>query len=411
MSNRIRFCCLYVFIFLLALGCARTDKFPANPALDYVNTPDNSTRVTPTKSFDGVNFQVLASHENFVGNLWPDVVVSLGWLTNDRIFLGIGNPFSYNGNLVESTKKTDWYFYDLVNLVTTKAREDQIPFHGISLYMLKELQLDKALSYTSSLDKTKILYTKSPIGYVKPIEDSLPLDYVEPTELWISKDNGKEKFPILQGKENWYLCGSSLNPDSKWLSDNTLIFSACTENFPNYFLVDITSQSIEFLNFYLNGEYFLTDSISMANQSMSLALIEDYSRQLWVVPVDQGQREIPTNLTQKNLLFQGPAIAPVWSANDQWIYYWTFDTPTKDTNGSIEDQPWWLEKINVNTLQRVTVLSEQDLLSFMDYDMYRLSAPMGAGNRWSLSHDEKQILLFLNETSKSPATLFLISLN
>jgi hypothetical protein len=96
--------------------------------------------------------------------------------------------------------------------------------------------------------------------------------------------------------------------------------------------------------------------------------------------------------------------------DDQWIYYWTFTEPTKyDKNGFAEYQPWWLEKINVTTRERVVVLSEADLLSRLGYDFYHSHTPLGSGNPWRLAADEKSILLYLGESVDNKPTLFLIS--
>jgi hypothetical protein len=411
MTRKIRFYYLCVATLLLASSCARVNKTPQDHNGNKTAQSSTTADITQASPRDKVDFQILASHENLSGTVWSGGIVHMGWVDNGQIFFGVGNPFSYNSNLVENTKQLNWYLYDPIQFFTKSVNKDQVPFYGVTPATSRMLPVNGALSYVSSPDKTNFLYTKLPDTYKKPSEDETPLDYVEPVELWASQYNAKEKFPLLTGKENWYMCGSSLSPESKWSANNTLVFGTCTGNYQNYFLADLKNKSVQLLNLYLDEEYFPVESISIANETPSLALISEDSHQLWIIPARPGQREINTNLTQSNLLFPGTTSSPVWSSDDQWIYYWAFDKSTGMSSGTLQEyQYWWLEKINITTAERRVVLSKENLLSFINKDMYQLSPPLGSGNIWRLSPDEKKILLFLNETGKSPATLFMISI-
>lgn len=388
MPNTIKIRYLYIAILVIVVSCTKNNKTP----------PAN------------VDFQILASSENLLSDPGSRIIVNMGWMANDQIFFGVGSPFSYNSNLVQDMEKLKWYFYDPIQLFASGVDEDQIPFYGVTSTTSKMLPVDGILSYITSPDKTSLLYTKLPDGYEKPSGDALPLDYIDPVELWASQDDA-EKIPLLAGEENWYACGSSLSPESKWLLNNTLVFGTCTGAYPNYFLVDLENKNFQPLNLYLDMEYFPVNTISIANKTASLALISDDTHQLWMIPAEAGQKEINTHLTQANLLFSGTASAPVWSSDDRWIYYWAFDKPDAANSDVPEYQDWWLEKINIITAERRVVLSRENILSFMPEDMYQLSSPLATGNIWRLSPDERKIILFLNETSKSPATLFMISID
>ena len=220
-------------------------------------------------------------------------------------------------------------------------------------------------------------------------------------------------YPLLNDKNHLYDCGLALSAESRWFMDESMILGSCY--FPYgiirvHFLADLKNRKIQFLNFENEaGEYVPSEEIALAHNSPSLAFSTEEG--FWIVPVETGAREIPLKLTELNFIFNDrPAIAPAWSSNDQWIYYWTFSPPTKyDENGFVEYQPWWLEKINITTRQRIVVLSENDLLLLLGYNMYRRHTPQGVGNPWKLSPDEKSVLLFLSETVDTPSELLLIS--
>lgn len=55
------------------------------------------------------------------------------------------------------------------------------------------------------------------------------------------------------------------------------------------------------------------------------------------------------------------------------------------------------------------ILSEKDLLSLLGLDIYCRHTPLGFGNPWKTSADEKSLLIFLYETVDTESTLLLIS--
>ena len=334
-------------------------------------------------------------------------VVDFGWLPDGKVFYGVGDPYSHDRYPLSKPDKTTWYEYDPLS---QKTAEIESPFLKISSGIFKALTPDiqkQILTITISPDGTKAIYTRLPRGYTQPT--TTQPHYINPAELWVY--DGQNHIPILDQPDEFYDCSDGLSSESNWFENDTLVLGSCLSTYGItriYFLLDSLEGNIEFLNFKTpDGQDLPTEQISVAHHSPSLVFL---GGGFWMKRVLQGQRNIPTTLETKDLLVNDyPVVSPVWSPDDQWIYYWTLGKSS--TTGQDDFRPWWLEKINIATKERQMVLSEDQLRSFMDDDMYRLGQPIGFGNPWQLSSDGKQLLLFMSETYKSPATLFLVQLS
>jgi hypothetical protein len=345
-------------------------------------------------------------------------LVDFGWLPDGRIYYGMGgDPTIDSAEPVTDIDETAWYAYNIEKKETAQIER---PYPGLSSTQMDGLEPESSvhvLTMTISPSTKKVLFTRLPTDYERP--QPLLGEYFDPAEIWVNQDLSADDervtgYPLMNGEEQLYSCGLAMSVESKWFDDETIVLGSCY--FPYgvirvYFLADLLNDKVQFLDFETSdGEYVPSEHIAVANNSPSLAFYTEGG--LWMVPVEDGEREISLTLTGLNHLFDDrPAMSPTWSLDDEWIYYWTSGAPAKfDSNGSVEYQPWWLEKINVHTRERRVLLSEHDLLSLMSYDMYRRGVPYGYGNPWKLSPAEDQILMFLNETVDTPATLFLISL-
>jgi hypothetical protein len=348
-------------------------------------------------------------------------ITDFGWTPDGQIYYAVGGDPSVDGAQSEfDIDESAWYAY------TSNHQSSQItsPYPKLSDGTVQSLERtsDNDILYVTVSPKVdKVIYTQLPENYVRP--KPLPHEYVDPSEIWVAESSkgiqleGEQEeriqYPLLNNKDSQNKCGRALSRESAWFSDETLVLGSCYFDYGIirvYFLADLVKKSIQFLDFTNEaGEYTPTEQIAVAHHSPSLAFWSDGA--LWMVLVKDGVREIPLNLSELNFLFDNrPSSAPAWSMDDQWIYYWTFTEPTKyDKNGFAEYQPWWLEKINVTTRERVVVLSEADLLSRLGYDFYHSHTPLGSGNPWRLAADEKSILLYLGESVDNKPTLFLIS--
>lgn len=396
-----------IIIFLLScqnLGNSQQAKPTFTPA------NQNSVSQTSTSSpFLEITSQILVLHENTAGDSFTDTVVDMGWLPDGRIYYGIGDPTLYTLNLVNKPAEVNWYSYDSKNELSRQIENPHDLFANDFVSSIAQNRVE-LLSMTVSPIKAKAIYTRLPIGYLRPTP--LPHHYFDPSEIWVATNDLQETFPLLDQPANWYDCGIGLSNASSWFYDETLVIGSCQFNYGItgvYFIADLIERSFQFLNFTLpSGEYIPTEQIAIAHNNPSLAFS---ASGLWVVPAELNDRKINTELTNLNLLFNDrPAVAPMWSFDDKWIYYWTFDPLSKiDEDAPIENHYWWLERIDPATKRQEIVLSVDDLISVVGIERYRLSTPFGLGNPWKISPDGEQLLLFLSETFDSPVTLFLFS--
>lgn len=397
-----------VWIITLMVGCSNgfTNIGPGVPT-DNVSVPISTEPVTTTV-YKRPKIQTIFS------GLHP---VDFGWLPGGRIYYGIGgNPDIDSAEPITDVDETAWYGYDVANKEATRIESPRAGLHPELVRQLEHGQTTTLLTMAISPSGENTIYTRLPEGYKRP--EPLPHDYVDPAEMWLAENltgkmDERMEFPLLNDQGHLYDCGFGLSTESRWFDNETLVLGSCHYPFGVvrvYFLADLLNQTIQFLNFETNsGEYVPSEEIAIAHNSPTLAFLSDDG--FWVISVESEARKIPLTLTELNFLFDDrPVVAPTWSLDDQWIYYWTFSPPSKyDENGFVVYRSWWLEKYNLFSRERKTVLSEHDLLNLMGYDMYQ--SPDGGGGQWRLSPDEQEILLFMDETVDNVATLFLISLS
>lgn len=343
-------------------------------------------------------------------------LVEFGWLADGRIYYAVGgNPAINSVGPVKDVGETAWYAFDSVTDVVERI---QAPIPTLSNEILQTLAPDQAvdiLNVAIAPSENKVLYTRLPDNYQRP--NTPPPHYADPMEIWVSENLSGDReqiktYPILNRVDSAYECGNDLAAESRWFDNETLVLGSCFSRYGIlrvYFLADLVERRIQFLNFETSaGEYIPSEEIAIAQNTVSLAFYSSLG--LWTVPVGKQQRNIPLVLTESNLLFNDRvAVAPTWSFDDQWIYYWTIGRPAVyDEYGFSLHQPWWLEKVNFLSRERKIVLSESDLSSLLGADLYQ--RPQGAGEQWRLSPDETQILLYLRESMSLPPTLLLIDL-
>lgn len=200
------------------------------------------------------------------------------------------------------------------------------------------------MDVTFSPSGNKMIYTRLPDAYETP--HPIPHDYVGLAEIWVAENpsaikQSRTTYPLLNGSHELYDCGSALSVESKWFFDETLIVGSC---FFDYgittvcFMADLLDRKIEFLNFEdTTGQYVPTEDIAVAHKRPKLAFYANGT--FWIVSGQTNAGEIPLKLSEQNFLFDDrPAAAPIWSSDDQWIYYWTYSEPTKyDKDGFVED--------------------------------------------------------------------------
>lgn len=390
---------LIIFINLMALfGCQdESQPIPVSGSNQLWPHPLNTS-----SSFDRKKIIVSSNLD----------VTDFSWSPNGQVYYAV----STDVDAQNEESKTKWYAFDREKNGSEAIANPWPGLNNDELLLLKQGQVFDILNMTISTTRNKVIYTRLPDGYER--SQPSPHDYIDPAEIWVTEDltasmEEGNTYPLLNDQERLYDCGIALSADSRWLYDETLVFGSCYFPFGIirvYFLADLLKRNIQFLDFEdESGEYVSTEEITMAHHSPSLAFSTNGA--FWVISIENGSRKIPLKLTELDFVFDDrPAVNPVWSGDDQWIYYWTYGEPSEyDENGFVKYQPWWLEKIRLTTRERVVVLSEKDLVSLLGFDMYRRGTPLGFGNPWKLSPDEKSLLLFLSETVDTESTLFLIS--
>jgi hypothetical protein len=381
-------------------------------------SPKETTPIAPTKGSENVPPEIAVNQLVIASDL---NITDFGWRSDGQIYYAVGgNPGEDSAQPVTDIDESAWYLYSKDHR-TSRTTRAYPKLSTNTVQSLEKTNVNDILYMTISPRMDKVIYTQLPEDYIRP--KPLPHDYVDPAEIWVAENmkgiqlegvqEGRIQYPLLNKEGDLYKCGRSLSIESAWFFDETLVLGSCYFEYGIirvYFLADLQTRSIQFLDFTNEaGDYIPTEQIAVAHNSPSLAFWVEGA--LWMVSVGEDTREIPLKLSEFNFLFDDrPSTALVWSMDDQWLYYWTFNKPTKyDENGFVEYQPWWLEKINVTTREREVVLSEADLLSLLGYEFYHSHTPLGFGIPWKLSADEKSILLYLGETVDNTSTLFLIS--
>lgn len=333
-------------------------------------------------------------------------ITSFGWLSDGKIYYTIGWDPRFNSyKQMEDVDDSVWFSFTLSTLTSEKLENPYTKIKKDLLPILVTNVSDQIFDLTISPSGEKVIYTRPPSGYEQP-EDIWP-HYTAPAEIWILDRESGENYPLLAEEEHWYACGANLSIDSKWFNDETLVIGSCYFDYGIirvYFLIDLVKKDVQFLDFTVAEEYIPSEEIAVAHSSPQLAF--SYGT-LWFTQYDPKQGFIPLDLNDSNILVDDyPALYPAWSANDQFVYYWTLGDTIRDPENELSKyQLWWLEKINVASGETEVVLSESDLRILMGDAMYESAS----GIRWQLSPDEKSILLYRVETISSPAALLFIS--
>jgi hypothetical protein len=372
---------------------------------------------SPTPN-DPVPTSTLSSEVNGQVILADQEVKEFGWLPDGRIYYEIRDG-----------EKSVWYAYDTSNgtiesipgphpamdffinkpsaqIITDNPGMDPDMYNAMTQNGAADL-LTVALSPN---DKAAI-YTRLPIGFVRPTTEP---HYIDPLDLWVVSEGGKKTFMVAE--EFSYDCGGSLDPQSRWFFDETLMIGSCGDCEGYFFSLDLLNRRLHFISFdvksvnkmEMQDTQITPSEVDVARQSLSLAFA--YGG-LWIVPVDKGVRVFPESLDNSSVYIPDAWIlSPRWSADDQWVYYWRIgDISGYDENGFAQ-RPWWLEKINIFSKEIQVVLKPDELRAIVGNELYELNmAIMGDHMTWQLSPDGHQALLFEGETIVSPHELFLLS--
>ena len=370
---------------LILAGCQKAS--PAGAAA----TPDGIIRS-----------QIVASAEG---------ITDYGWLPDGRVFYGVGGiPDVDDQGQSEDIDQTRWFAVDPDSMVVSETPR---PYPSMQADQLELLGGALVQDATFSPSGESALITRLPADFVRPAEPGF--HSFDPKELWAAEglvDGANTSFPILNDPDDQHHCGLGLSRESQWYEDESLVLGSCyfeTGIIRVYFLADLPGRSIQFLNFFTeDGFYIPSEEIAAAHASPRLAFYSE--KGLVLISPNPGSAEVPLTLTPENVLFDDrPAISPVWSADDKWIYYWTLGEATTSVENVVgDDKAWWLERVDPATRTREVVLGEAGLLAIMGREMY--TPWSGIWPIWRLSDDQSQILLYLDETTDSPAALFLITL-
>lgn len=325
-------------------------------------------------------------------------VSDFGWLSNGQVYYGIQQGDLSNWPYVSVEEiTTSWFAYDSVKETTTKI---QSPYPSVST------ETHQAISKHGNLDLMSI--EVSPSGEVllyasisgssgTPAHDQVPL-----IDLYVAKQQGKES--ALLSEDFYHACGIP-NSRSQWLENETLVMGSCQVLYgiPGYFVTDLLNDEIQRLIYETeDGDLIYPTTIALAHRTPLLAI---ESGSLWVTPANITQDQSPIKLGKSSLLVEGSVSSPLWSADDQWIYYWRWE-PLASSYDEITDRklyPWRLERINIATRHSEIVLSEDDLRLVLGDVLYEMNMDYGINIYWRLSKDGKQILLY-----DTKPTLFLI---
>jgi hypothetical protein len=215
---------------------------------------------------------------------------------------------------------------------------------------------------------------------------------------------------VLLNDDFYQVCGIP-NSQSQWSEDEMLVAGSCEvlQGIPGYFLADLANNKVQRLFYEAeNGDQIFPTSIALAHRTPLLAI---ESGLLWVTPASVSEDWGPIKLEQSSLVVKDSVSSPLWSADDQWLYYWRWG-PTPSSYDEITGRklyPWQLERMNIAARSSEVVLGERDLRSILGDTLYEFNMDYGAKVYWQLSPAEHQALLFMYETTASPHQLFLIS--
>jgi hypothetical protein len=318
-----------------------------------------------------------------------------GWLEDGRAYYAI-----------KGGEQNTWYAYNSKDGLA-ESLDSPSPNVDLALYRtITEMGKINVSAVSAAPSGESVIYTHVPPDFRRPDK---PLgDYFDPQELWMAQV-GKQ--PILLSELFAYDCGV-LGPKSRWLYDETLVFGQCWPYYgiEQYFIIDLLApQTLHYLEFEMpNGSTDYPSIVEMAHRSPSLLFKVSTLPGLWIMPADMGERSVSTKMHDAFLLLEDYERSPLWSYDDQWIYYWKVGAAAYDQYGVAAYNPWWLERINIATHKQEIVLGEDDLRDILGKEMYETM--YGAGYHWQLSSDGQQILLYISESNDAPNALFLIIL-
>jgi nicotinamide mononucleotide adenylyltransferase len=396
-------------------ACLRTiATFFAVGLLTACIGPRPLSEVTPTETLDTppgvIEFTQTASPQSgfqsvqLVSSDMRDIS-DFGWLPDGRLYYGIGDLGDRINHGVIGKDETVWYEYDPTNGVSTQIENPYYYLNTTTYQIISQHGTVELYSVDISPTGDTVLYTRAPEGFSRTTYTPQP-DGFDPSELWLLRD-GEAPVRLWDDFSNSGHCGL-LNPGVRWLENETLIFGSC-QSFAGstFFTVDLLSGEAHTVDFWSVEEFSSgLYQAEVAHNTLSLA-VTDYDCQLWIIPASQGQREI-VNAVEPSWLFihDGCVDSPVWSSDDQWVYYWHY-LPDEDQT----EHPWQLERINVSTRQREVVLAADDVRRLVSSDVYEFMGEIRSIVHWQLSPDGRQILLLNYEIGVSSPTLFLITLS
>lgn len=398
----------------LSIGCSLTTLTPIQypqptekPLLLSLTPKDTMSTNTPSS---GTNGQIILADRE---------VKDFGWLPDGRVYYEIRDgekPVWYaydssNGTLESITSPhqlMDFFINKPVaQIIDSNPGMDPVLYDAMTQNGAADL-LTVALSPSGKA----AVYTRLPIGFVRPTTEP---HYIDPLDLWVVSEGGKKTFMVAE--EFSYECGGSLDPESRWFFDETLMIGSCGDYERYFFALDLLNRELNFINFDVTGvnKMEMQDprlapfgEVDVAHQSLSLTFA--YGG-LWIVPVDKGVRIFPENLDNSSVYIPNTWIlSPRWSPDDQWVYYWRIGNISGYDQYGFEQRPWWLERVNVGSGETQVILTPDELKTIVGDKLYALTMTnLGDHVKWQLSPDGHQALLFKGKTIISPHELFLIS--
>jgi hypothetical protein len=103
------------------------------------------------------------------------------------------------------------------------------------------------------------------------------------------------------------------------------------------------------------------------------------------------------------------ALSPIWSSDDQWVYYWQKSVSHNDPDKHLLS----LGRIDRITKASQSVIKEQDLSNLLGglfYEQLSASLDSSLPPNWRLSPNNDAILLAIDKSVVAPPGLWLITL-
>jgi hypothetical protein len=318
----------------------------------------------------------------------PELGEDFGWLSNGEVFYG-----QRNGNEI------NWFVY---NPIDRAYRPFDGPYPNLDPQLSATVSLNNAAGLTAltvSPTGKSILYTQVPTDYLRG-RPAGP-DYFDPQQLWMSYAGSR---PVLITERFSSDCGI-LSPSSDWLVDETMLLGTCLPYYgtDSYFTMNLQTREIRYYD-QIEMDAGNIDNLSiavMAHRNPVLAFSTYGHDGLWVTPLDHQNGRGPIQAAGALMVDDENVIAPEWSRDDQWIYYWRQGANSKSDQATGSAYfPWWLERMNMATRRSDIVLGAEELRALLGDAAYDAQY---SGYRWRLAAGERQLLLLRN------TMLFMIS--